>query len=183
VNSFIQLRVVDVATGFDVAPAFYDDNFFSLAPGESRVVVAEMPTLRRDAAVRIEVETYNDMVAWAERENGGVGFSKVVPLSPPQTLAPQPPPVPPAPSSAPSPATPTPGAPTQAPAAAANDDDTVARGEYVAAVTAACLTTLLALVATYFAFRFKREAQAGTTSSYRSFEANHASSTTPLQQT
>lgn len=62
---FMQLRPHNRTSGHDVAPAFFTDNFFSLAPGEDRTVYLEVPDQTFEALehVTLVVDTYNDVVA------------------------------------------------------------------------------------------------------------------------
>lgn len=64
----IWLRLQDVTTGKPVRPAFYDDNFFSLLPGESRMVNIEYNGEIDPAQTRVVVDGWN--IARSQYQNG-----------------------------------------------------------------------------------------------------------------
>jgi hypothetical protein len=56
---FVWLRLQDAATGQPVRPAFYDDNFFSLLPGETRAVKIQFTDRLRFADTRLRLDGWN----------------------------------------------------------------------------------------------------------------------------
>ncbi len=58
---FQRLKVKD-ATGRLVCPAYWSDNYVTLAPGESRTITCMLPANSKDAAVRFEVEGFASSV-------------------------------------------------------------------------------------------------------------------------
>ena len=66
----IWLRLQDTKTGKPIRPAFYDDNFYSLLPGESRTVNIEYSGTIDPTQTRIIVDGWN--IARKQYENGKV---------------------------------------------------------------------------------------------------------------
>lgn len=66
----IWLRLQDAKTGKPVRPAFYEDNFFSLLPGESQTVNIESDGTKKAAGTRLVVDGWN--IARKQYENGKV---------------------------------------------------------------------------------------------------------------
>lgn len=66
----VWLRLQDSKTGKPIRPAFYDDNFFSLLPGESRTVNIEYDGEIKPTGTRLLVDGWN--VARKQYENGKV---------------------------------------------------------------------------------------------------------------
>lgn len=64
----VWLRLQDVKTGKPVRPAFYDDNFFSLLPGESRTVNIEYSGKIDPVSTRLVVDGWN--IARSQYQNG-----------------------------------------------------------------------------------------------------------------
>ena len=64
----IWLRLQDAATGKPIRPAFYDDNFFSLLPGEYRTVNVEYSGEIDPKQTRIVVDGWN--IARSQYQNG-----------------------------------------------------------------------------------------------------------------
>lgn len=157
---FIQIRIIDKKLGdgvFDFTPAFFEDNFISLMPGESRTVICELPTLENDLTtlmserIQIEIQTYNDVVAQNEREPGSgknlliQQLTSTIPLViPPRPL------MPPVPS-------------RQSENNNNNNnneaDDVVSKKEYLAAVVGAAVATVFALIASVCAAKFRIDAK------------------------
>jgi len=54
-----RLKVVDVATGLLVSPVLYSDNYFSLAPRESRHIDIALKGVHTGRAVKLVVEGWN----------------------------------------------------------------------------------------------------------------------------
>jgi hypothetical protein len=54
-----RLKVVDVATGLLAAPVIYSDNYFSLAPHESRRIDIDLKAVHSRNAVKVIVEGWN----------------------------------------------------------------------------------------------------------------------------
>jgi exo-1,4-beta-D-glucosaminidase len=55
---FLRLRLLSAADGAEVLPVFWEDNYFSLLPGESKTVAASLGTPPADKVV-LEVEGWN----------------------------------------------------------------------------------------------------------------------------
>jgi len=55
----VRLKVVDMETGFLVAPVFYSDNYFSLAPQESQSIDIDLKAAHVKNAVKVMVEGWN----------------------------------------------------------------------------------------------------------------------------
>jgi len=55
----VQLAVVDDKTGEEILPVLWDDNYFSLMPGESRTVSARFSSAAAVGRVRLEVKGWN----------------------------------------------------------------------------------------------------------------------------
>jgi exo-1,4-beta-D-glucosaminidase len=55
----VRLKAVEPSSGEEILPAFWDDNYFELFPGETREVRVAWPRGRATAAPRIEVEAWN----------------------------------------------------------------------------------------------------------------------------
>jgi exo-1,4-beta-D-glucosaminidase len=53
----IRLRVVDSASGDEILPVFWDDNYFELFPGEQREIRVTYPPVKTEP--RVEVEAWN----------------------------------------------------------------------------------------------------------------------------
>ncbi|MBR4921533.1 MAG: beta galactosidase jelly roll domain-containing protein [Prevotella sp.] len=56
--AFFQRLIVKDATGTLVCPAYWSDNYISLAPGESRTITCMLPTMDKNAVVQFEVEGF-----------------------------------------------------------------------------------------------------------------------------
>ena len=56
--AFFQRLIVKDATGTLVCPAYWSDNYISLAPGESRTITCMLPTMDKNAEVQFEVEGF-----------------------------------------------------------------------------------------------------------------------------
>ena len=56
--AFFQRLIVKDATGTLVCPAYWSDNYISLAPGESRTITCMLPTTDKNAVVQFEVEGF-----------------------------------------------------------------------------------------------------------------------------
>jgi exo-1,4-beta-D-glucosaminidase len=55
----VQLSVVDDKTGEEILPVLWDDNYFSLLPGETRVVSARYGSGAATGRLRLEVHGWN----------------------------------------------------------------------------------------------------------------------------
>jgi len=55
----VHLKLVDPASGEEVLPVFWDDNYFELLPGELREVRVAHPPRRDAAPLRLEAEAWN----------------------------------------------------------------------------------------------------------------------------
>jgi exo-1,4-beta-D-glucosaminidase len=55
----VQLSVVDDKTGDEILPVLWDDNYFSLLPGESRIVSARYSSAAGAGRLRLEVNGWN----------------------------------------------------------------------------------------------------------------------------
>jgi exo-1,4-beta-D-glucosaminidase len=55
----VQLAVVDDKTGDEILPVLWDDNYFSLLPGESRIVSARYSSAAAAGRMRLEVKGWN----------------------------------------------------------------------------------------------------------------------------
>ncbi len=55
----VHLKLVDAASGDELLPVFWDDNYFELVPGEVREVRVAYPPRRDAAAPRLEAEAWN----------------------------------------------------------------------------------------------------------------------------
>ena len=56
--AFFQRLIVKDATGTLVCPAYWSDNYISLAPGESRTITCMLPTMDKNAGIHFEVEAF-----------------------------------------------------------------------------------------------------------------------------
>ena len=56
--AFFQRLMVKDATGKLVCPAYWSDNYVTLAPGEKRTITCLLPTTDNDADVHFEVEAF-----------------------------------------------------------------------------------------------------------------------------
>ena len=56
--AFFQRLMAKDATGALVCPAYWSDNYVSLAPGESRTITCLLPTMDKNAALHFEVEAF-----------------------------------------------------------------------------------------------------------------------------
>ena len=54
-----RIKVIDTATGLLVAPVLYSDNYFSLAPNESRRIDINLQAARPDRPFKLVVEGFN----------------------------------------------------------------------------------------------------------------------------
>ena len=61
--AFFQRLMVKDAKGTLVCPAYWSDNYVTLAPGETRVITCMLPTTDKAAAVRFEVEGWKSVPA------------------------------------------------------------------------------------------------------------------------
>jgi exo-1,4-beta-D-glucosaminidase len=50
--------MVKDATGALVCPAYWSDNYVTLAPGESRTITCTLPTMGKDAEIHFEIEAF-----------------------------------------------------------------------------------------------------------------------------
>lgn len=57
----VHLRLVSSATGEDVWPVIWSDNYFSLRPSEARVLLMATYPAHVGAGVRVVAETFNDV--------------------------------------------------------------------------------------------------------------------------
>ena len=55
----VRLKAVDSETGAELLPAFWDDNYFELMPGERREVTVSYPRGQRAALPRVTAEGWN----------------------------------------------------------------------------------------------------------------------------
>ena len=55
----VRLKVLDPATSAELLPAFWDDNYFELMPGERREIGVSYPRGQRSAAPKIAAEAWN----------------------------------------------------------------------------------------------------------------------------
>ena len=55
----VRLKLVDLATGLLAAPVLYSDNYFSLAPGESRSIGIDLRAIQPGATLKLMVEGWN----------------------------------------------------------------------------------------------------------------------------
>lgn len=55
----VHLSVVDEKSGEEILPVFWDDNYFSLMPGESRAVVAHYRAATKAGHLRVEIDGWN----------------------------------------------------------------------------------------------------------------------------
>jgi exo-1,4-beta-D-glucosaminidase len=53
----VRVKLIDPATGDEVLPVFWDDNYFELFPGETRNIRVAFPRIK--VQPRIEVEAWN----------------------------------------------------------------------------------------------------------------------------
>lgn len=56
--AFFQRLIVKDATGALVCPAYWSDNYVTLAPGESRTITCLLPTMDKNAELHFEVEAF-----------------------------------------------------------------------------------------------------------------------------
>ena len=56
--AFFQRLIVKDATGTLVCPAYWSDNYVTLAPGETRTITCILPTTDKDAKVHFEIEAF-----------------------------------------------------------------------------------------------------------------------------
>ena len=56
--AFFQRLIVKDAKGTLVCPAYWSDNYVTLAPGESRTITCLLPTMDKDAEVHFEIEAF-----------------------------------------------------------------------------------------------------------------------------
>ena len=56
--AFFQRLMVKDATGALVCPAYWSDNYVTLAPGESRTITCTLPTMGKDAEIHFEIEAF-----------------------------------------------------------------------------------------------------------------------------
>jgi len=55
----VHLKLVDPASGDEVLPVFWDDNYFALVPGEKRDVRVALPRQARAASLAVDAEAWN----------------------------------------------------------------------------------------------------------------------------
>lgn len=55
----VHLSVVDKKSGDEILPVLWEDNYFSLMPGESRVVVARYSSVTHAGELKLEVNGWN----------------------------------------------------------------------------------------------------------------------------
>ena len=56
--AFFQRLIVKDATGTLVCPAYWSDNYVTLAPGESRIITCMLPTTDKNTQVHFEIEAF-----------------------------------------------------------------------------------------------------------------------------
>ena len=56
---FVELRIVDPATGVSILPVLWDDNYVSILPGEERLLVAHLPDLGGATTARLVAAGFN----------------------------------------------------------------------------------------------------------------------------
>ena len=56
---FVRLRLQDAHTGKPIRPAFYDDNYISLLPGESRTIAIEYDGAISPKQTKLTVDGWN----------------------------------------------------------------------------------------------------------------------------
>ena len=56
---FVHLKVNDDKTGEEILPGIWEDNYFSLLPGEKREVTATYDDLSRGVKAVVEVQGWN----------------------------------------------------------------------------------------------------------------------------
>jgi exo-1,4-beta-D-glucosaminidase len=67
----IHLSIVDGKSGEEILPVLWDDNYFSLMPGESRSVIAHNSPAANAGQLRLEVDGWN-----IDKETALVGGTK-----------------------------------------------------------------------------------------------------------